>query len=337
MINKIYEDFKKTIKENYKIIISFIIILLIMTVEFPYYIEAPGGIINVDDRVEIASKNESKGSFNLAYVKEIKATIPTLIYASLNKNWDIMKVSDVKYDNETIKDVDYRNRLLLEEANNNATVVAYSHAHKNISLNNQSLYITYIDDEAETDLKIGDELLKINSVDIIDKKQLDSIIKEHNIGDNLIFTVKRNNKVIECFARLRNIDNNKIVGLVLSKISDLELNPELKLKFRNSESGPSGGLITALSIYNGLIEDDITGGKKIVGTGTIDENGSVGSIGGLEYKIKGAIKENAEIFLVPVGENYDDAKRIVDDNDYDILLIPVESFDDALEKLKYIK
>ena len=334
MINKIYENLKKTIKENYKIIAVFIIVLIVMTVEFPYYIEAPGGIINVDDRVEIISKNKSKGGFYLAYVKEIKATIPTLIYAIFDKNWNIIKVSEAKYDNETIKDADYRNKLLLNEANNNATLVAYSYANKNISVKKQSLYITYVDGEAETDLKIGDELLKINNIDIVDKSQLDSIIKEKNIDSNLDFSVKRDDNIVECSAKLKDINGNKRVGIVLSKISDLEVEPKIKLMFKSSESGPSGGLITALSIYNGLVEEDITGGNKIVGTGTIDENGNVGAIGGLEYKIKGAIKEKADIFLVPYEENYIEAKKIVEENNYDILLIPVQSFDDALRKIE---
>ena len=37
---------------------------------------------------------------------------------------------------------------------------------------------------------------------------------------------------------------------------------------------------------NSLVEEDITHGLKIVGTGTIDYDGNVGSIGGVEYNIK---------------------------------------------------
>ena len=59
---------------------------------------------------------------------------------------------------------------------------------------------------------------------------------------------------------------------------------------------------TALLIYDYLTEEDITKGRTIVGTGTIDENGNVGSIGGVKYKLKGAVKNKAEIFLVPNGK-----------------------------------
>ena len=45
----------------------------------------------------------------------------------------------------------------------------------------------------------------------------------------------------------------------------------------------------ALMIYNALTEQDLTNGKKIVGTGTIERDGSVGVIGGVKYKIMGAV------------------------------------------------
>ena len=48
----------------------------------------------------------------------------------------------------------------------------------------------------------------------------------------------------------------------------------------------------ALEIYNELIEEDLTKGYTIAGTGTLDINGDVGSISGIKYKLKSAEKEN---------------------------------------------
>lgn len=333
MINKLYDEIKKTIKENYKIIISFIIFLVLITIEFPYYIEAPGGIINVDNRIEIKNKKDVKGSFNLAYVSQIKATIPTIIYAWINKDWDIIPKEEFVYENETIEDADYRSHLLLNEANNNAIVVAYNKAGEQISISNEHLFITYVDSDAETNLKIGDEILEVGNIKIINKEQLDEIMSNKEYGEVLTIKVKRSEKEIICHGKVRNIDNKKVIGVVLSKTSDIQTSPDIKLNFKSSESGPSGGLILALSIYNGLVEENITKGLKIVGTGTINLDGTVGSIGGIKYKIKGAVKEKADVFLVPTGNNYDEAKKIIIDNDYDLELIPVKSFDDALDKI----
>lgn len=336
MINKIYDNIRQTIKENYKLIISFIILMILFTIELPFYIEAPGGIIDINDRIVIEEKSYSEGSFNLAYVSEIKATIPTLIYASLNKDWDILKKEEVIYDNETMEDEEYRSHLLLNEANNNAIIVGYTYAKKQISISNEHLYIIYVDEKAETDLKIGDEILEVDGTKIINKEQLDSIILKKEVGTNISLIVKRDGKEVNCFGKIRNVSGKKIIGVSLSKTSDITTNPEIIFKFKASESGPSGGFMMALSIYDALVDKDITRGKKIVGTGTIDVNGNIGPIGGVEYKIKGAVKEESDIFLVPDGENHEEAKKIIEENDYDIQLISVKTFEDALNKLKNI-
>lgn len=336
MINKIYDTFKLTIKENYKFIITAIILMVAVTIELPFYIEAPGGIIDVDERIVMDEKTLSLGSFNLAYVTEIKATIPTLLFAYFNKDWDVLKQEEVIYDNETTEDEEYRSHLLLNEANNNAIIVGFTYANKEISISNEHLYIIYVDESADTDLKIGDEILEVESIKILNKDQLDNIILEKNIGDKLSIKVKRDNKEVTCFGILRNVDGKKVIGVSLSKTSDITTNPEISFKFKSSESGPSGGFMMALSIYDALVEEDITRGMKIVGTGTIDLNGNIGEIGGVEYKIKGAVKEKADVFLVPSGNNYEDAKKVIEENSYDIQLIAVDTFEDALNKLKMI-
>ena len=89
----------------------------------------------------------------------------------------------------------------------------------------------------------------------------------------------------------------------------------------------------SLSIYNKLVDEDITKGRKIVGTGTIDTDGNVGEIGGVKYKLLGAVKSKADIFLVPY-ENYDEAIRYKNENNYDIKIIKVATFDEALNTLK---
>lgn len=336
MINKIYDEIKQTIKENYKLIITFLILFFVFTMRFPFYIEAPGGIIDINERINIENKTKSKGTFNLAFVSEIKATIPTLMFAYFNKDWNVVKEKETIYENETYEDENYRSRLLLNEANNNAIIVAYTYANKDIRIFNEHLFIIYIDKEAQTDLKIGDEILEVDNLKIINKRQLDEIISKKNVGERVSILVKRGDKEIERFGVLREIEGKKVIGVSLSKTSEVVTNPKITFNFKSSESGPSGGFMMALSIYDSLVTEDITRGKKIVGTGTIDMNGNIGSIGGVEYKIKGAVKERADIFLVPDGENYETAKKLIDENNYNIQLIAVNTFEDALYKLTHI-
>ena len=69
--------------------------------------------------------------------------------------------------------------------------------------------------------------------------------------------------------------------------------------------GPSAGLMYALSIYDQLVPDDLTGGRTIAGTGTIGNgarNGEVGAVGSVKLKVKGADRIDADVFLVPKPE-----------------------------------
>ena len=111
---------------------------------------------------------------------------------------------------------------------------------------------------------------------------------------------------------------------------------DVTFKFKDNESGSSGGLMMALSIYNQLTDFDLTNGLKIAGTGTISEDGSVGEISGIKYKIVGAGENDADIFLVPK-ENYIEAKEVKKINGYKMQLVSVETFSDAIKFLTEYK
>ncbi len=63
--------------------------------------------------------------------------------------------------------------------------------------------------------------------------------------------------------------------------------------------GPSGGLMQALYVYNQLIDEDITHGLRIAGTGTIGYDGVAGYIGGVGQKVVTAFYNGAQVFFVP--------------------------------------
>jgi Lon-like protease len=65
--------------------------------------------------------------------------------------------------------------------------------------------------------------------------------------------------------------------------------------------GPSAGLIFATAIVDKLTPGQLTGGKEIAGTGTIDADGRVGPIGGIRFKMHAARHDGATAFLVPAG------------------------------------
>jgi PDZ domain-containing protein len=107
-------------------------------------------------------------------------------------------------------------------------------------------------------------------------------------------------------------------------------------------SGPSAGLAFTLAIMDVLSEGELTNGLSVVATGTIDRDGNVGPVGGIQQKTVAAERSGADVFIVPrccdnfvdrtTGEpldlqaNYDEAVRYAED----MTVIGVETLDEAL-------
>ena len=89
----------------------------------------------------------------------------------------------------------------------------------------------------------------------------------------------------------------------------------------------------ALDIYNKITDYDLTKGRIISGTGVIDEKGKVGAIDGVKYKLIGAVKKKADVFIVP-NDNYDEAVKVKNENKYDIKIIKADNLHDVIEELK---
>ena len=333
MSNKTYDKIKNIIKENFKDIIIFVITILIATYQFPYYIESTGGLLETTDRVKIENSYKQKGSFNMAYVNEMPATIPLMLVALINKNWDIVKEEDVKMTTETIDEAMTRSKLYLDISLDNALLYAYTEAGKEVEVNNYNTVLMYKMETSKTDMVIGDQIKKINNVDVNSLDDIQNEVEKYKSKDKISIDVINNNKEYSRYAILN--EEGKI-GVVLQTTFDIKTNPECIFNFGKKESGPSGGLMTTLTIYNYLIKEDITNGMKIAGTGTIEADGTVGEIGGIKYKLAGVEKQKADLFFVPAGENYEEAMKYKKDNNYKIKIVPVKTFEYDVKYLKEI-
>lgn len=327
-MNKI-KDF---IKNKWIIILIYVLVLGACLVELPYYIDAPGGLINVDERIELNGKYESKGSINLAYVKEYSVNLPLLIASFFIDDWTLHKIETeeelINYEEALIRD-----RLLNKESYVSAVILAFQYAGKDVEILDSDIYVSHIYEEAVTDLVVGDQIVSIDNHLIMTKKEISDYLNTLDVGAEITIDVENDGKEYKRYAKIIEVEGVKLIGIVPVEIKHYKTEPEINIKSSKTEYGPSGGLMIALAVYDAITEEDITGGLTIVGTGTIDVYGNVGSIGGVEYKLKGAEKKGADIFFVPRGENYDEAKKLVDKEKYKIKLVPVSTFEEALNYL----
>ncbi|MGW4565584.1 S16 family serine protease [Streptomyces sp. NPDC004561] len=97
--------------------------------------------------------------------------------------------------------------------------------------------------------------------------------------------------------------------------------------------GPSAGLLFTLGIIDKLHGDgsggDLTGGRNIAGTGTIDAAGHVGAVGGVALKTQAARRDGATVFLVPKAECADARAELPKG----LRLVPVTTLNGAVDSL----
>ena len=86
----------------------------------------------------------------------------------------------------------------------------------------------------------------------------------------------------------------------------------------------------ALGLYELMTPGDLTGGRTIAGTGTIDLSGHVGPIGGIQDKVVAAEHAGASIFLAPA-DNMADLANV---DTGAMRVISVATFADALRALR---
>lgn len=317
---------KKFLKENLRFIIFMIILITVVNIELPYYIEAPGGTINLTKRIDKNYKKEN-GSLNMLYVTEYKGNIVTVLLSKIIKSWDLFEISNQQVSNEDAHDIYVRNKVMLDNSINNATYVAYNYAGKNLTIKEiQNIVIATTKDNG---LKIGDIILSIDNYDVENNKTIKEYLSSLNPGDKVNLKIKRNDKEETISIT---IDEDKLIGIMLITNYIYETPDDLNINFRSGEGGSSGGLVLALGIYSEITDTDILKGRNIAGTGTIDIDGTIGEIDGIKYKIAGAVKNKMDVVLVSP-YNYEEAKQVVKENNYNIEIVCVKTFEEAINYL----
>jgi len=334
VINKLYENIKQYIKYNLAFLILLVLLLISFNIDTGYIIYKPGGSINVSTRLHNNEEYKiSKGSFNMAYVGMMKGKLPFYLLAKVWPTWELVKNEDITYnDNETISDSLKRDKIYYDESISNARYIAYKKSDTEFEVSNIKNYIVYVDEKCMGNIKIGDEILAYDNIIYQDIETLKEYINSKSENDEITLLIKRDDKEHIISTKIFKNEDKLLIGLSASTIYEIKSDIEIKIDSKASESGPSGGLLLSLAIYDTLVPEDITKGYKIVGTGTIDIDGNVGEIGGVKYKLAGAVKDKADIFIVPQ-ENYKEASDYAKVKKYDIIIKGVNTFDEALDIL----
>ena len=159
MAKKIFESCKRFIKENYKFFIVLIFILIIFGVQLPYKIYTPGGMVNLSERISVEGGYTSEGELGMAYVSMVKGNIPFLLLSYIIPDWDIVAESEITYDNQSFEEKLKADQIATQQSIDSAIIAAYQEAGKPVQIESENANITYIDEQAKTDLELFDKII----------------------------------------------------------------------------------------------------------------------------------------------------------------------------------
>ena len=319
----------KNINKIINILTVIIVILFFLSfIKLPYEIMTTGGLLDLKEKMNVKNYNCS-GKYSMVYVTEIDSNVLTYLISLINPNWDSKKITKENIDyNANNDEINYRGKILLEFSNQTAIMYAYKLANKKINITDSKFAIIYKDSDSKTNLKVKDEILSINNIKINDYSDIKKIIATLNPGDTIKFNVKNGKKK---YNRVATLNKDKKIGIMIIPI--YKFDNDVDFNFENNESGSSGGMMMTLALYDILNDFDLAKGRNIAGTGTIEDDGKIGKISGLKYKLKAAVENNVDIFLVSK-YNYKEAIKLKKENNYKIKIVKVNSIEEAIEYLK---
>lgn len=193
-------------------------------------------------------------------------------------------------------------------------------------------------------LQVGDRIIQVDGKQVATAEQLMEYVRQKKKGDQITITWKRNGKKQTATLSLASFPQAPTkVGLGLSPMTDYDVETDPPVQIDSEKiGGPSAGLMFSLEIYNQLVEEDITKGHKIAGTGTMNMKGEVGPIGGISQKVVAAAEAGADVFFAPnekgaKDSNYREAVKTAKKIGTTMKIVPVDTFGDALRYLQTLQ
>ncbi len=198
---------------------------------------------------------------------------------------------------------------------------------------------------AQGKLHAGDVVRSVDGTPVKKPDDVAKLVTKHKPGQETVFTVipaqaqadaEKSGKTatitknVRIVTRKADDDSRAVVGIQAGTDHTYPFSIDIKLA---DVGGPSAGLMFSLGLIDKLTPGDLTGGQFVAGTGTIDDSGQVGRIGGIEMKTIGARDKGATYFLTPKG-NCADAEKNVPAG---LTLVKVNTIHDALNALADIR
>jgi len=348
----------KILTEYYKkfilvLLIPYLAFMFLLVIQIPFAVYSPGGITEVEDLIDIDYNQDKEidGTMSTTYIVAIQR--PTYFQFILGTfspyaNISVLSTTYQTYTNQEIAQISYLDKQISVDA---SIIIAYSKAAEvNPDIQINYMMKTLVFGKAEyldhyDEINFGDEFIQLIGDDGVIVTDMADIDANTQNADSYDWTFKNEDGQLYTVTLSKDEEYNKF-GVTLKEyalVDQSTIYPTYTMRSSNI-GGPSGGLLQTLAIYNHLIDEDLTHGLKIAGTGTIRYDGTVGAIGGVEQKVITAYVNKVDLFFMPESpgdtvnqnDNYHVALRVCEEYGInpDGWLVGVSTFDEAVAYLE---
>lgn len=254
------------------------------------------------------------------------------LYAHFMPSHDVLPRDVIYPRTMSIDEVNQEEVAEMDDAKSSAVVAALREAHQPVQAMPMVQQVS-IGGPSYNKLQPGDLIERVDQSRVTTTAQVGTLIRKHAVGDAVVFSVLRSGHPKDVTITTVASNRQKDVAVVgIGLATGYQYAPTVSYGIDPDVVGPSAGLVFSLAIYDMVTPGDLVGGRSIAGTGTIDANGKVGAIGGIQEKIAGAQQAGAKIFLVPAANCVDLAGVSTS-----MQLVKVATLDDAAKALATLK
>jgi Lon-like protease len=315
----------------------------------PYYVMQPGLALDVKPFVQVGNEEpQEKGSFLLTTISLKEGAMFDYIATKLSQEMELVPRTQILAPDETDEEYQRRQMENMMQSQNYALIAAFRQAQKPVTVQTLGVEVFQILPNASKALQINDLIQAIDHIPTPSSTKLITYLQSKKPGDVVTVQLLRANQQMEKEVTLIGLPEEssaapKRAGLGVIPLTRMSVKTTPPAKIEAGDiGGPSAGLMFSLEVFNRLTSEDLTRGLTIAGTGTIDEQGKVGQIGGIQYKIMAAHAKQAQIFFCPKDMDPDDenekvAKATVQKINTPLKVVPVSTLDEAVQYLRNLK
>jgi PDZ domain-containing protein len=275
----------------------------------PYVALNPGPVTNTLGsvgkteliRIEGRTTYPDEGNLDLTTVSVLGGPSQRLDLVTALRGWlddavAVVPEEQVYPAGETAKEIEEQSATEMRDSQENATTAALRHLGIPVTTRLLVQQVTK-GSPSRGKLRTGDEIVQVDGEPVVGGAQLRELITARDPGDQVRIVVSRDGQRVQARITTQAAEDGRaIVGITTRDDADYPFAVKISLE---DVGGPSAGLMFALGIVDKLTPGSLTGGEHIAGTGTIDDAGHVGTIGGITQKMIGAKEAGATVFLSP--------------------------------------